>query len=219
MKFTGKDLSGSRFGRLTVVELSAIKKTATATRYLWGCRCDCGNEKVVGVADLKSGKTRSCGCLLRETTIRRNTRHGMVGHPLYSTWSGMLQRCRDTNRRDSKHYSLKGVTVCERWKHFENFIDDVGDSYVHGLTLHRKISSIGYEPGNVIWADWKTQNSESENARIIEIDGESKTVTQWCEKTGIHKHTFYNRILRGWSERQAATTPKNVEATQILPSL
>ncbi len=201
-----KDLSGLKFGRMTVIRFNKLRYS----RYLWDCRCDCGTEKTVGAEDLKAGKVKSCGCLKSETTASRNTTHGMIGHPLYSTWAGMLQRCRDTNRRDSQYYSLKGVKVCERWASFENFVSDMAPSYSEGLTLHRKISSKGYEPGNVVWADWETQNTESANVRIIVIDGESNSVARWCRKMGIKKHTFYNRVQRGWAEKQAILTPSSV---------
>lgn len=100
--------------------------------------------------------------------------------------------------------------MCDRWNSFENFLEDMEPSYVEGLTLHRKDSSKGYEPGNVVWADWNTQNNESANVRIIEIDGESKTLTQWCEQMGLNKNTFHSRIFKGWPLREAILTPTRV---------
>lgn len=115
----------------------------------------------------------------------------------------MRQRCRDANRKDSKHYALKGITVCERWMSFENFLEDMGSGWKPGLTLHRIDNNKGYEPGNVEWATWKKQNTNSGHARVIALGDVSKTITDWCESFGIQRHTFYNRLARGWSIESA----------------
>lgn len=130
-----------------------------------------------------------------------------IRHPLYSRWCGMKQRCNITTRKDSKHYSLKGVRVCERWQKFENFLADMGPSFIPGTTLHRKDDSKGYEPGNVVWADWHTQNSESAHAKILSIAGISKTISDWCRTYGIKPGAFYVRLKCGWTIEEALSTP------------
>jgi len=136
-------------------------------------------------------------------------KHGLSKTSEFTTWCGMIQRCRDTNRKDSKHYSLKGVRVCRRWKHFKNFLADMGNRPKPGMTLHRLDSQKRYGPGNVVWADWKTQNRQSDHARMVEINGDLKSISEWRETFGIPHHTFYNRIKRGWTEEDALTTPKS----------
>lgn len=129
-------------------------------------------------------------------------------HPLYSTWSGMKQRCRDTNRRDSKHYSLKGVHVCKRWLSFKNFLEDMEKGWKPGLTLHRKNGSKVYGPRTTVWANWKIQNIESEHARILSLNGETMSSSEWSKKLGGAFSLVSSRLRAGWTIRRCLTTRK-----------
>ena len=158
----GHDLSGQRFGRLVAI-------SRTDERYnnsvVWLCRCDCGAEKPINASDLRQQKIRSCGCLHREQSAaqavrigRENRRHGhkVAGAETgtYSSWRAMLKRTGDEN---NKYYGAIGVTVCERWKVFENFLADMGER-PEGKTLDRYPNPSGnYEPGNCRWATGSEQ--------------------------------------------------------------
>jgi hypothetical protein len=117
---------GQKFGRLTVIgEIHRGK--GRAGRYEWICRCECGNERVVAQSALRTGHTVSCGCYNRERVSKTHRRHGMSHLPVYLNWQTMIQRCENPKTPKFKNYGGRGITVCERWKVFENFYADMGE--------------------------------------------------------------------------------------------
>lgn len=161
------DLTGNKYGRLTVVSRQG---TNSRRNILWLCQCDCGNQTAKPAGSLKIGDTKSCGCLARENSralaILANqaaqivsTKHGMCGTPIYRSWSAMKQRCFNPKNSKYSYYGGAGITVCERWLNFQNFLDDMGASWKPGLTLDRFPNGKGnYEPGNVRWATKREQS-------------------------------------------------------------
>jgi hypothetical protein len=146
------DMTGQRFGMLTVVRRDGYRsKQAT-----WLCHCDCGGVSIAHGCDLRNGHSSSCGCVVRENraSIGDRTRtHGMYGSRTHSTWASMLWRCSDERIAE---YGGRGITVCERWRIFENFLADMGERPA-GLTLDRVNNDGNYEPGNCRWATAKQQ--------------------------------------------------------------
>lgn len=147
------DLSYRRFGRLTAIKRDGLIGTFVA----WQCRCDCGVEIRVASAKLRNGHTKSCGCLKIDRLIERRRTHGHSRRtPTYVCWSNMLQRCRNPNNNSYSDYGERGITVCERWLKFENFLVDMGEK-PPGLTIEREENDGNYEPGNCTWATRKKQ--------------------------------------------------------------
>nr|DAU90285.1 MAG TPA: hypothetical protein [Bacteriophage sp.] len=113
------DLTGQTFGRLKVVKFDSLSKNNQAK---WKCKCKCGNEVVVAASHLKSGHTKSCGCLSRETSAI--TMHNMVykngcsQERLYAVWSEMLLRCNNSANKAYKHYGGRGIKVCKEWQDY-----------------------------------------------------------------------------------------------------
>ena len=128
------DLIGKQFGRWFVLAIHPTRirygRHGHAVSVLWLCRCDCGTERVVFGENLRRGLTTSCGCRSREKTRERSTRHGHACRgkisSAYSRWNTMLQRCFNPNHKDYPNYGGRGITVCERWLDFLNFLADMG---------------------------------------------------------------------------------------------
>lgn len=147
------DITGQRFGRLIVLKRNERKGHNT----FWECICDCGNETIVSRPELRTGDTKSCGCFRIETASFLHKTHGQSKASIYNIWSDMLTRCYNVNRKRYKDYGGRGITVCERWHHFENFFADIGNRPHPSLTLDRINNNGNYEPGNVRWATYKEQ--------------------------------------------------------------
>lgn len=139
-----------------LTKISFSHKTTSGQSY-WLFRCDCGNEKVIRLGDVISGNTKGCGCLRRKSVADRSRIHGQYKHPLYRTWIGMIGRCYNPKNESYGLYGGRGITVCERWKSFENFLADMGLKPSRKHSIERVNNSGNYEPTNCKWATAKEQ--------------------------------------------------------------
>lgn len=160
-----RDLSGRVFGRLTVVSSAPHRPGKRGGR--WNCVCSCGKKTEVGAGDLGRRRgTRSCGCLWTEMGKIATLRHGDARvnrlAPEWSTWRGMWQRCTNKNQKFYRHYGGRGVSVCERWKSYENFLADMGRKPSLELTLDRIDNDGDYELDN---CRWTTRSEQIKNQR------------------------------------------------------
>lgn len=159
------DLIGRRFTNLVVMRRIGTDKFGRAT---WVCRCDCGKTTIVPTLHLKTGNTKSCGCL--RYVNAQNIKHGLAGSRIYMCWHNMIKRCCDLTDKDYHSYGGRGIRVCRRWRRFENFVVDMGPMPV-GLTLDRIDNDKGYHKGNCRWATHRQQmlntrrNGQSARAR------------------------------------------------------
>jgi hypothetical protein len=141
---------GDEFGRWTVLENLGIIKACTHFK----CECKCGNIRTMTISNLRSGHTKSCGCLKREKSIM----HGMTKTPEYDTWASMIQRCYNPNNPAYKNYGERGIAVCTEWLNsFIAFFKDMGER-PEGLSIDRIKNDLGYFKENCRWATRIEQN-------------------------------------------------------------
>jgi len=196
---------GDVFHRLTVVEL--------LDGDLCACRCSCGTVISIRQSRLWSGNNKSCGCLKLDKLRARSTKHGGSVECLrtYRIWKNMRQRCTNPNNRWFHRYGGRGITFCERWDSFANFLADMGPC-PEKLTLERRNNNIGYQPDNCIWADMQTQATNRSNNKFITFNGETLTHAAWAKRLGGGEALICNRLRLGWTEEEAVTTPVQPQA-------
>jgi hypothetical protein len=196
------DLTGQKFGYIAITDRGFNNKWGEAT---WNGICACGSFINVVAGDLKSGHTKSCGCLNKEKVIERNTTHGMAYNPLYYIWYEMINRCYNTNHKSYKYYGAKGIKVCQRWlDSLENFIEDMGER-PESYTVERVNRKGDYCKENCIWATRKVQQNNTSRNVWLEFKEEKKTIAQWAYFYGIPYNTLWQRLKVGWSIEKALT--------------
>lgn len=196
------DLTGQTFGLLTALHSVPSKKSR------WLCICECGKEKEVAACHLRAGKIRSCGHLIAEATRARSMKHGRKPRgaafdSTYSTWSAMWTRCTNPKQRSWQRYGGRGIKVCDRWKDFALFLEDMGERPKES-TLDRIDNNGDYTPSNCRWACFRQQARNRRGSLHITHNGQIKPLAQWAEELGMVYSTLYNRIYRyGWSIERA----------------
>lgn len=206
------DLTGQKFGRLTVIE-RAERRTGHGEHAHWVCMCDCGKVTVVKSSDLTCGKTKSCGCFREEMKLLAHTTHGDGKHGdnrnrLYHIWADMKNRCNSPSNHAYQHYGARGISVCEEWNAYENFkVWALSNGYEEDLTIDRIDVNGNYEPRNCRWITKQEQCYNKTNSRTITYQGETKTVSQWAFELGLPRTTLAHRLDDGWSIEAALTVP------------
>lgn len=196
------DLSKKRYGKLVVLERAENRGKHT----MWKCKCDCGNYTITGSNELTTGITKSCGCLKFE---RRNSTHNLSKTRLYRIWSKMKDRCLRENNPAYKWYGGRGIEVCDEWLNdFVNFYNwSIKNGYVDGLSIDRIDVNGNYEPSNCKWIPLKEQALNTRTTKFLTYKGETKTVSEWCEITGLKRTTLLNRIRIGYSPEECFEVP------------
>ena len=195
------DITGNKYGRLTV--LRYIGKNKKSNKHMWECRCDCGNIVIVPLAGLRGGHTKSCGCLQKDTIRDIAVSHDMSRTRFYSIYRGVVSRCNNKNNSKYHHYGGRGIKCL--WSSFEEFYEDMYESYLDHVeefgednTSIDRIDVDGdYCKENCRWATRKEQHNNMRTNHFIEVSGIEMTVSQAAEKYDINYQTAICRIHRG----------------------
>lgn len=205
-------IPGARFGRLVFVQkVSGRKKPNGKTVGLSLCRCDCGKSVTILTSNLKNWSHKSCGCLKLELGVAVRT-HGKSNTPEFKSWCSMRARCYIPSATGYSDYGGRGITVCQRWlASFDNFLSDMGEMPTPRHTIDRVNNDGNYEPNNCVWATKKEQLQNTRRSHKLTHNGETLTLSQWQDRTGISQKTIISRINKyGWSSEMALTVqPKN----------
>jgi hypothetical protein len=204
-----RDLKGNRFGRLVVIRFLKKHKTPNGSgKYYWVCKCDCGQLTNTEAGHLLSGHKRSCSCLQKDITSKRNFKHGLTRHPIYTAWCNMFLRCYNPKNTSYPWYGAKGIRVCKRWKDFKNFLADMGATWSKGLELDRWPNRKGdYDPSNCRWVTHYQQLRNYGQNRWFKFKGLKLTICDWSKKLGGSHSLVRDRICSGWDLQRALTTP------------
>jgi hypothetical protein len=204
----------TRFGRwLAVKDLGCVRK-----QRWWLLRCDCGTEKRVRVTSLRSGCSKSCGCLSKELTAGRCLTHGASAGqsrgeslaPEYRSWRSMRTRCLNTRSQYYASYGGRGVRICERWQGedgFANFLADMGKKPTPKHSIDRIDNDGNYEPGNCRWATKRQQVNNRRATRFVECRNRRLLVSEWARETGLSPECIRARLRSGWPAERAVSTP------------
>lgn len=188
------DILGKKFHRLTVIK--KLERKSKNRQSYWLCSCECGNKTEVRGDGLRSGKTKSCGCLQKEIVTKMKTLHGMSGTKTYTIWENMISRTTNPNNKYYHNYGGRGISVEDAWKIFSNFLADMGEC-PKGLLLERKDNEQGYSRENCIWADWETQANNRRTNTYLVHNGKRLTLSQWAKELGINRNTIGVRLFKG----------------------
>lgn len=181
--------TGEKYGRYTVL---SIHRAANGYQKYARVKCDCGSqERFVPTNALRSGDSKSCGCLHRE----RVTKHGLWGNPLHKVWRSMMDRCYNQNNKRYSRYGGRGITVCPKWHEAENFIADMKPTYSGGMTLDRINNNSVYSTDNCRWATRSQQNRNYSRNLMFKHDGEELCLADWAKASGINYGTLRDRIF------------------------
>lgn len=198
MKKVKNDLTGQRFGRLTVI---GVDDRDTRKTYFY-CQCDCGNVKSVRSDSLIAGAIRSCGCLKLEQdriNLEANHSHKMSGTRPYWIWQDIKNRCYNPHDIRYDRYGGRGITVIDEWRNdFSAFYEwSLKNGYADNLTIDRIDNDKGYSPDNCRWSTMKEQSRNRSTNINIRIGNATKTLTEWCEIFSVDSKTVFARYYRG----------------------
>lgn len=192
-------VAGAVYGRLTAI--------SPATGRLWLFHCECGNETLLNKYRVRSGNTKSCGCL----NVARITKHGLSKTPEWWVYNNMKSRVLNPRSPVFHHYGGRGITICNRWlgqNGFANFFADMGPRPSPKHSIERVDNEGPYSPDNCVWANKTAQARNTRRNLLVTYNGETKTAGAWEAVIGIKACTIYSRIQRGWSAEEAITTPR-----------
>lgn len=195
------DLKGNKLGLLAVLQRDA---NGADGRPRWLCKCDCGRTTIVSASNLRSGKTRSCGCLVNGSAT---VVHGKCKTPTYEIWKSMRSRCNNSSNKSWARYGGRGITVCDRWNDFQSFYADMGEAPKR-MALERIDNDGPYSPENCRWASYTDQARNKSNNSGFKHNGVFKIWAEWAEEGAVSQQLLRSRVVVWrWDFEEALRTP------------
>jgi hypothetical protein len=193
-------VAGTVYGEWTLLrEGEPTRRSATR----WWCRCSCGREKLVLVAQLIHGSTKKClMCSLGRQRSRRTTGVKLT----LSSYNAMRKRCLNVNDAAYPRYGGSGVKICDRWlESFDNFLADMGERPGRRFSIDRIENEGNYEPGNCRWASARAQARNQRTNVLLQLGDEVLCISEWAEKLGIPQGVISRRHRSGKTDAEALT--------------
>lgn len=201
--------TNNTYGRLTVLGYAGQYELSGSSE--WYCECICGNITKVGGRTLRNGQSKSCGCYQADIAAKTHTVHGHGKRGNHSfthcSWSMMMDRCRNTKNKDYPNYGGRGIIVCERWLKFENFLEDMGEKPMRGMSIERIDNMGNYEPNNCKWATHYEQSRNKRSSVILSFNGMTMIAEDWAKLMNISAGAIRHRISSGWAIEDILTKP------------
>lgn len=196
-----RDLTGRKFGRLTVINRA---ESDTFGHARWNCLCECGKYHIVSGSNLLLGHVKSCGCLNEELAGGRLRKHGMHGSRINRIWKEMRHRCNNVKNTSYENYGGRGIRVCSEWNNpangFINFYNwAISNGYEDNLSIDRIDNDGNYCPENCRWADLFEQGSNKRNNVRITVNGINHTLAEWARIMGVKRSFLISKLKSGCS--------------------
>lgn len=188
--------AGEVWGRLTILSHVAGQK--------WLMKCECGTEKILGLNNVRHGKTRSCGCLHLDQCRRGifrlkhgDAKKGSVKR-LHNIWRGMIKRCYDIKQPAYQRYGARGVIVCPEWKaSYISFKEwAIGHGYTNKLTIERKDNNGNYDPNNCKFIPIAEQARNRCTSVKYTKNGRTMCQAEWGRELGMNRE----QVIRHFEE-------------------
>lgn len=211
------DLTGHIYGDLEVIKISVDE---ACKKKKWLCRCKCGKECIVSGSNLRSGHTKHCPSCGYKITKEKKTTHGQTKTKLYYVWRGMLNRCENPNFKSYQDYGARGIKVCEEWHNSKTFLDwSKENGYEDGLEIDRINTDGDYCPSNCRWIKRLENSNNKRNNKLIEHNGETKTLAEWARHFGVNYKNLSRNIIKGYSLIDAVNREKSGDRSHKIKNI
>jgi len=214
------DLTDQRFGTLTSIRCVGSKRLAHGKKSvaLWLCRCDCGAEVEVSTKSLRGGKRRYCDWHNHRDISRPPdpTLPQKAKRPTWACWMAMHSRCKYDAAPGWRNYGGRGITVCDRWELFDNFLADMGERPSRDHSIERLDVNGHYEPGNCVWATRAEQAANRRDTIWVEWRGERRKFIELARELGFDARAARSRLRAGWDLESAISKPINRHGPKLL---
>ena len=215
---------GAYVNNIHVLSFYHKSEPGKSRKYYYRCECPlCGNVFIGREDSIKSGHTKSCGCWHKKVLKKKKRLHGMSGTRFYRAWQNMKARCDKANTPYAKNYSLRGITYDSRWNDFESFKEDMYCSYSEHYAQYGDDTSLdkidvngNYCKDNCRWVTHKVNDNNKTTSHMLTYNGKTQSIAMWCVELQLSYDVLSSRVLRGWSDEEALTTPVLTKKEQNL---